>query len=65
MKDLNLEYKELVLGVDYTKEQLRAIVPTDLPLTAPQIYDKTNKRIGGYEDLARYCEETGIIGALE
>jgi glutaredoxin len=40
---------------------LRELVPENLPLTVPQIF-VYNKRIGGYEDFAEYCENTGIMG---
>lgn len=61
MMDLDLKYEELKLGVDYTKEELRELVPAHLPLTVPQIF-VYNKRIGGYEDFAEYVENSGITG---
>lgn len=61
MRTLNLKYEEKKLGVDFEKEELRALVPENLPLTVPQIF-VYNKRIGGYEDFAEYCESTGILG---
>lgn len=64
MMDLDLKYEELKLGVDYTKEDLRELVPQHLPLTVPQIF-VYNKRIGGYEDFAEYVENTGITGAQQ
>ena len=64
MMDLDLKYEELKLGVDYTKEELRELVPAHLSLTVPQIF-VYNKRIGGYEDFAEYIENTGITGAQQ
>lgn len=61
MNDLGLRYQELKLGEDYTKEDLRKMLGEHLPLTVPQIYID-DKRIGGYEDFAEYCENTGIMG---
>jgi glutaredoxin len=61
MNKLHLEYVEFKLGKDFTREELRELVPENLPLTVPQIF-VYNKRIGGYEDFAEYCENTGIMG---
>ncbi len=61
MNRLHLEYVEFKLGKDFTREELRELVPENLPLTVPQIF-VYNKRIGGYEDFAEYCENTGIMG---
>ena len=64
MNKLHLEYVEFKLGKDFTREELRELVPENLPLTVPQIF-VYNKRIGGYEDFAEYCENTGIMGLQE
>ena len=64
MIDLDLKYEEYKLGQDYTKEELRSLVPENLPLTVPQIF-VYNKRIGGYEDFAEYLENTGITGTQQ
>jgi glutaredoxin len=64
MKELDLKYEEYKLGQDYTKEELRSLVPENLPLTVPQIF-VYNKRIGGYEDFAEYVENTGISGTQQ
>lgn len=64
MNKLHLSYTEKVLNVDYTREELRELVPENLPLTVPQIF-VYNKRIGDYEDFVDYCEDTGIIGNTE
>lgn len=61
MNDVGVKYQELKLGIDYTREELKALLPENLPLTAPQIF-VYNKRIGGYEDLADYLESTGVMG---
>lgn len=61
MNDVGVKYQELKLGVDYTREELKALLPENLPLTAPQVF-VYNKRIGGYEDLADYLESTGVMG---
>jgi len=61
MNDVGVKYQELKLGIDYTREELKALLPENLPLTAPQIFIY-NKRIGGYEDLAEYLESTGVMG---
>lgn len=58
MNQIGMKYTELHLGVDYTREKLRDIVPENLPLTVPQIYIN-NKRIGGYEDFAEWCDNHG------
>lgn len=64
MNKLHLKYTEHKLGTDFTREELRELVPEHLPLTVPQIF-VYNKRIGGYEDFAEYCENTGIMGLQE
>lgn len=64
MNELDLKYEELKLGQDYTKEELRSLVPETLPLTVPQIF-VYNKRIGGYEDFAEYLESTGVLGTKQ
>jgi thioredoxin reductase (NADPH) len=64
MQDYDLKYEEYKLGQDYTKEELRSLVPAHLPLTVPQIF-VYNKRIGGYEDFAEYLEGTGVLGTQQ
>ena len=61
MNDVGVKYQELKLGIDYTREELKALLPENLPLTAPQVFIY-NKRIGGYEDLEEYLESTGVMG---
>lgn len=56
-----IEYEELKLGRDYQREDLKALLPSTLPLTVPQVF-VYNKRIGGYEDLAEYMESHGVMG---
>ena len=62
MKKLNMVYSEKILEIDYTREELRELVPENLPLTVPQIF-VYNKRIGGYEDFAEYCDNHGYGNA--
>lgn len=61
MNQLGVQYTELKLGTDFTKEELRELVPANLPLTVPQCF-VYNKRIGGFEDLKDYLESVGVIG---
>jgi glutaredoxin len=61
LNDCGLQYEELKLGIDYEREDLKALLPDSLPLTVPQVF-VYGKRIGGYEDFAEYCENTGIMG---
>lgn len=58
MNKLNLKYDEKVLDVDYTRDELKQLVPENLPLTVPQIF-VNNKRVGGYEDFAEWCDNHG------
>jgi glutaredoxin len=59
MNHLGLKYTELKLGTDYTREELRELIGEHLPLTVPQIF-VYNKRIGGYEEFAEYCDNIGL-----
>jgi glutaredoxin len=59
MNKLNLQYDEKVLEQDYTREELRELVPENLPLTVPQIF-VYNKRVGGYEDFVDYCDNHNL-----
>lgn len=65
MKKLNMKYTEKILDVDYTRDELRELVngsaPVSMtpPLTVPQIF-VDNKRIGGYEDFADWCDNHGF-----
>jgi len=58
MNKLHLNYDEKVLDMDYTRDELKQLVPENLPLTVPQIF-VYNKRIGGYEDFVEYCDNHG------
>jgi glutaredoxin len=64
MNKLNLKYDEKKLDEDYTRDYLRALIygdsPASLnpPLTVPQIF-VNNKRVGGYEDFADWCDNHG------
>lgn len=64
LNEMNIKYDELKLGIDYEREDLKALLPPDLPLTVPQIF-VYNKRIGGYEDLVDYLELTGVMGTQQ
>lgn len=64
LQDYNFDYDEKKLNEDYTREELRVVVPEHLPLTVPQVFIG-NHRIGGYEDLADYLESTGIMGTQQ
>lgn len=59
MNKLNLQYDEKILEQDYTREELRELIPENLPLTVPQIF-VYNKRIGGYEDFVDYCDNHNL-----
>jgi glutaredoxin len=58
MNKLHLNYDEKILDVDYTRDELKQLVPENLPLTVPQIF-VYNNRIGGYEDFAEWCDNHG------
>lgn len=58
LNKLNLPYEEQILDVHYTREQLRELLPDNLPLTVPQIW-VNYQRIGGYEDFAEWCDNHG------
>lgn len=58
MNKLGMKYDEKKLDEDYTRDDLRLLVPENLPLTVPQIFVDDN-RIGGYEDFAEWCDNHG------
>jgi len=58
MNQIGMKYTERKLGVDYTREDLRDIIPENLPLKVPQIFVDSH-RIGGYEDFAEWCDNHG------
>jgi len=58
-ENLNIQYQELKIGVDVTREQLLEASPN--ARTAPHIVID-NTVIGGYEQLAAYIENTGWNG---
>ncbi len=64
LTDCGIKYEELKLGKDFTREELKALLPESLPLTVPQVF-VYNKRIGGYEDLAEYLEANGVMGTQQ
>ena len=49
-------FKELKLGIDFTREELASILPAKLKLTVPQVF-LNDTRIGGYENLKDYFFE--------
>jgi glutaredoxin len=53
MDDHDVPYIEKKLNVDYTRNQLRDLVPDGIPLTVPQIFLE-GRRIGGYEHLQEF-----------
>lgn len=59
MNKLGMKYDEKILEQDYTREELRELIPENLPLTVPQIF-VYNKRIGGYEDFVDYCDNHNL-----
>ena len=59
-----LEYKELKINQDYSREDLKSLLPENTPLTVPQIF-AYNKLIGGYKDLETYVEDNGIMGTRQ
>ncbi len=61
LNDCGIQFEELKLGIDYEREDLKKLLPENLPLTVPQVF-VYNKRIGGYEDLSEYLEANGIMG---
>jgi glutaredoxin 3 len=57
----NIKYAIMVYGVDFSREYLEKLLPVGSKVTVPQIV-MNGKRIGGYEDLVAYFEQTGIFG---
>jgi glutaredoxin len=64
LETCGLEYKELKLNEDYSREDLKALLPENTVLTVPQVF-AYNKRIGGYKDLETYVEDNGIMGTRQ
>ena len=60
MRQLGMKYDELVLNIDYERDELREILPENLPLTVPQIF-VDGHRIGGYEEFAEWCDDRGMM----
>jgi len=61
MNSIGVKYTEKKLDADYTRDELRKLVPEHLPLTVPQIF-VYNKLIGGYEDFKEYAELHNMMG---
>lgn len=55
----NFKYTYKSLGTDYTREELLEAFPS--ARTVPQII-VSGKKIGGYDQLVKYIEETGYTG---
>jgi glutaredoxin 3 len=50
-------FTEFKLGEDYTRDDLRELLPADVEkLTVPRIF-RDGKHIGGYSDLVNYFDE--------
>lgn len=64
MMNCGLEYEELQFGVDFTKYDLERLLPEGAPLTVPQIFVR-DRRIGGYEALMEYLEQSGVLGTKQ
>lgn len=59
LKLKNIEFEELVLGIHYNRDELKALIPIPIErLTVPQIWIDSFY-IGGYTDLERYLN--GLI----
>lgn len=60
MNKLHMSYSEMKFEVDFTKEELREKMNLSEweRLFLPQIF-VNDKRIGGYEDFAEWCDNHG------
>lgn len=60
MNKLHMRYSEMKFEVDFTKEELREKMNLSEweRLFLPQIF-VNDKRIGGYEDFAEWCDNHG------
>jgi glutaredoxin len=61
MNKLHITYEEKKLYVDYTKDDLITLLGRETNITVPQVFT-SGKLIGGYDDLAQYVEDHGIMG---
>jgi glutaredoxin 3 len=59
LKARNIPFEEKKIGDGYTKEELLEAVPD--ARSVPQIF-LGEKYIGGYDQLAKYIDETGFNG---
>jgi|TARA_B110000503_G_C6995457_1_gene349216 glutaredoxin 1 len=57
---LEYEYKDVTVGLD-TLDELKGRAPVEVR-SVPQIFVR-NEYIGGYNDFAKYIEETGFNGS--
>lgn len=60
LNKLHIPYDELVLDVDYDRDELRQLVPENIPLTVPQVFHD-DYRVGGYEELVEYLDNRGML----
>jgi glutaredoxin len=60
LNKLHIQYDELVLDVDYDRDELRQLVPENIPLTVPQVFHDDH-RVGGYEELVEYLDNRGML----
>jgi len=61
LMDCGVQFQELKLGKDFQREELKSLLPENLPLTVPQVF-VYDRRIGGYEDLQEYVENHNLMG---
>lgn len=63
LNQLQLNYYEFLLDVDFTKAELmdKLNLDADGKITLPQVFINGSS-IGGYEDTMEYLEQTGIMG---
>ena len=53
LSNLGYEYQEKKLNIDFSKDDLKAILGENVKLTLPQVYHD-DKYIGGFEDLVKH-----------
>ncbi len=61
MNKLHITYEEKKLGIDYTKDDLIALLGRETNITVPQILTD-DKLVGGFDALSQYVEDHGIMG---
>jgi glutaredoxin 3 len=62
LKNKGLEFRELELGTDYTKDDLLSWFPNVRTLPQIELFcdGATPDHIGGYEDLVKYLEGNNV-----